>query len=154
MDLDIQRLKVPLGIAEVIYRGPLHSAQNIVKKDPGRARHNSLVTAGTNFTKPGAQNKIDLCSVLRCRLRLSKDGLLLLIPGQRRQKSAANLSPVSPNPQANVSSSKCFVKRTCVVPYLSAVGALSLPCAGRGRPRHGRHGDGGRGRCGARVGGR
>ena len=27
---------------------------NIVKKDPGRAGQNSLATAGTNFTKPGA----------------------------------------------------------------------------------------------------
>ena len=35
---------------------------NIVKKDPGRARQSSLVTAGTNFTKPGAQNKGDLCT--------------------------------------------------------------------------------------------
>ena len=43
------------------YRGLLYSAQNIVKKDPGRARQNSLATAGTNFTKPGAQNKGDLC---------------------------------------------------------------------------------------------
>ena len=34
---------------------------NIVKKDPGRARQNSVATAGTNFTKPGAQNKGDLC---------------------------------------------------------------------------------------------
>ena len=58
MDLDIQRLKVPLGIAEVIYRGPLYSAQNIVKKDPSWAGQNSLATAGTNFTKPGEQNKV------------------------------------------------------------------------------------------------
>ena len=35
---------------------------NIVKKDPGRAKQNSLVTAHTNFTKPGAQNKGDLCT--------------------------------------------------------------------------------------------
>ena len=35
---------------------------NIVKKDPDRARQNSLATAGTNFTKPGAQNKGDLCN--------------------------------------------------------------------------------------------
>ena len=34
--------------------------QNIVKKDPGRARQNSLATEGTNFTKPGARNKVDL----------------------------------------------------------------------------------------------
>ena len=37
---------------------------NIVKKDPGRARQNSIATAGTNFTKPGAQNKVDLCQAL------------------------------------------------------------------------------------------
>ena len=46
-----------------LYRGLLYSAQNIVKKDPGRAMQNSLVTAQTNFTKPGAQNKGDLCIV-------------------------------------------------------------------------------------------
>ena len=33
----------------------------LCKKDPGRARQNSLATAGTNFTKPGVQNKGDLC---------------------------------------------------------------------------------------------
>ena len=45
-----------------VYRGLLYSAQNIVKKDPGRARQKSLATAQTNFTKPGAQNKGDLCT--------------------------------------------------------------------------------------------
>ena len=44
----------------VKYRGLLYSAQSTFKKDPGRARQNSLATAGTNFTKPGAQNKGDL----------------------------------------------------------------------------------------------
>ena len=39
-----------------LYRGLLYSAQNLVKKDPGRAKQKSLATAGTNFTKPGAQN--------------------------------------------------------------------------------------------------
>ena len=34
---------------------------NIVKKDPGRDRQNSLATARANFTKPGARNKGDLC---------------------------------------------------------------------------------------------
>ena len=43
------------------YRAQLYSAQSTFKKDPGRARQNSLATAGTNFTKPGAQNKGDLC---------------------------------------------------------------------------------------------
>ena len=33
----------------------------MVKKDPGRARQKSLATAGTNSTKPGAQNKVNLC---------------------------------------------------------------------------------------------
>ena len=42
-------------------RGLLYSTQNIVKKDPGRARQNSLATARANFTKPGAHNKGDLC---------------------------------------------------------------------------------------------
>ena len=46
------------------YRGLLYSAQNIVKKDPGRAMQNNLVTAQTNFTKPGVQNKGDLCTFL------------------------------------------------------------------------------------------
>ena len=45
-----------------IYRGLLYSAQSAKKKDPGRARQNSLAKAGTNFTKPGAQNKGNLCS--------------------------------------------------------------------------------------------
>ena len=46
-----------------MYRGLLYSAQNIVKKDPGRARQNSLATAGANITKPGAHNKGDLCTI-------------------------------------------------------------------------------------------
>ena len=46
----------------VLYRGLLYSARNIVKQDPGRARQKSLYTAIANFTKPGAQNKGDLCS--------------------------------------------------------------------------------------------
>ena len=41
-----------------LYRGLLYSAQNIVKKDSGRVRQNSVNTAGTNFTKPGAQHKV------------------------------------------------------------------------------------------------
>ena len=45
-----------------VQRSPLFCA-NIVKKDPGKARQNSLATAGTNFTKPGAQNKGDLCTL-------------------------------------------------------------------------------------------
>ena len=45
----------------MLYRGLLYSAQNMVKMDPGRARQNSLATAGTNFTKPGAYNKVDIC---------------------------------------------------------------------------------------------
>ena len=49
-----------LGITNSLQRSPLFCA-NIVKKDPGRARQKSLTTAGTNFTKPGAQNKGDLC---------------------------------------------------------------------------------------------
>ena len=45
----------------LVQRSPLFCA-NIVKKDPGRVRQNSLATAGTNFTKAGAQNKGDLCT--------------------------------------------------------------------------------------------
>ena len=37
--------------------------QSIVKKDPGMTLQDSLATAGTNFTKPGAHNKGDLCTV-------------------------------------------------------------------------------------------
>ena len=43
------------------YRGLLYSAQNTVKKDQGRAKQKSLATTVANFTKPGAQNKGDLC---------------------------------------------------------------------------------------------
>ena len=46
------------------YRGLLYSAQNISKKDPGRVKQKSLATAITNFTKPGAQNKGDLCTFI------------------------------------------------------------------------------------------
>ena len=46
-----------------IQRSPLFCA-SIFKKDPGRARQNSLATAGTNFTKPGVHNKGDLCMSL------------------------------------------------------------------------------------------
>ena len=42
---------------------------NTFKKDPGRARRNILATAGTNFTKPGAQNKGDLCRSVVKRVR-------------------------------------------------------------------------------------
>ena len=48
------------------YRVLLYSAPNIVKKDPGRARQNSLATAGINFTIPGAQNKGDLWRSNNC----------------------------------------------------------------------------------------
>ena len=47
----------------IIYRTWLYSAQDTLKKDPGRVRQNSLDTAGTDFTKPGAQNKVDRCMV-------------------------------------------------------------------------------------------
>ena len=43
---------------------------SLVKKDPGRAKQNSLATAGTNFTKPGgAQNKVDLCTGVNFMVR-------------------------------------------------------------------------------------
>ena len=44
---------------------------NIVKKDPGRARQKSLATAGTNFTKHGAQNNGDLCTCCRATVMAS-----------------------------------------------------------------------------------
>ena len=44
------------------YRAQLNSAQRALKKDLGRARQNRLATAGTNFTKSGAQNKVDPCT--------------------------------------------------------------------------------------------
>ena len=43
------------GFRTTLQRSPLFCA-NIVKKDPGRAKQNSLATAVTNFTKPGAHN--------------------------------------------------------------------------------------------------
>ena len=49
---------------EYVQRSPLFCA-NIVKKDPGIARQKSLATARTNFTKPGAHNKGDLCTYVR-----------------------------------------------------------------------------------------
>ena len=56
------RIIIYTGHREIgLQRSPLFCA-NIVKKDPGRAKQNSLATAGTKFTKPGAQNKVDLCS--------------------------------------------------------------------------------------------
>ena len=57
----MQVVKIHSYCGALVQRSPLFCA-NIVKKDPGRARQNSLATAGTNFTKPGAQNKGDLCT--------------------------------------------------------------------------------------------
>ena len=56
-------------LREEIQSSPLFCA-NIAKKDPGRARRNSLATAGTNFTKPGAHNKGDLCMFVMSDSRL------------------------------------------------------------------------------------
>ena len=53
-----------LHFLQAIYRVRLHFAQSTFKKDPGRARWNSLATEGTNFTKPGAQNKVDPCMAI------------------------------------------------------------------------------------------
>ena len=44
------------------YRVRLYSAQSKFENEPGRARQNSLATAGTNLVKPGAQNKVDPCT--------------------------------------------------------------------------------------------
>ena len=52
------------------YRGLLYSAQNVVKKDPNRDKQKSLATAVANFTKPGAQNKGDLCMIFFCKLAI------------------------------------------------------------------------------------
>ena len=49
-------------LGQNLQRSPLFCA-NLVKRDPGRARQKSLATAGTNFTKPGAHTKVDLCRV-------------------------------------------------------------------------------------------
>ena len=68
-------------ISHHIQRSPFFCA-NIVKKDPGRARQNSLATAGTNFTKPGAQNKGDLCSTKKCPLFDWAENLDLGTPDQ------------------------------------------------------------------------
>ena len=74
---DAKQRKFPILINKIVLilsnetiqlqRFPLFCA-NIFKKDPGRAKQNSLATAGTNFTKPGAQNKGDLCITLLHRL--------------------------------------------------------------------------------------
>ena len=49
---------------EQLRRPPPHySAQSTFKKDPDRARQNSLATVGTNFSKPRAHNKGDLCTM-------------------------------------------------------------------------------------------
>ena len=47
----------------IVQKSPLFCANIVVNKDPARARQNSLATAGTNFTKLGAQNKGHLCTV-------------------------------------------------------------------------------------------
>ena len=49
-----------MDIVKVLQKSPLFCA-NIVKKNPSRAKETTLATAGTNFTKPGAQKKGDLC---------------------------------------------------------------------------------------------
>ena len=54
------------------YRGLFYSAQNIVKKEPGRARQNCLATAITNLTKPGAHNKVDLFTPTRIKKNSSR----------------------------------------------------------------------------------
>ena len=56
-----QKDQTPIGVQPLTYRGRLYSAQSILKKDPGRTRQKSLATAGTNFTKPGVHDKVDLC---------------------------------------------------------------------------------------------
>ena len=53
--------------------------------DPGRAGQNSLATAGTNFTKPGAHIKGDLIGIL-----VRVDGEILL---QGVRKSPVILTP-------------------------------------------------------------
>ena len=59
--LDLNRLSDYAVISGLLLqRSPLLCA-NIVKKDLGKARQNSLATAEINFTKPGAHNKGDLC---------------------------------------------------------------------------------------------
>ena len=51
-----------------MYRGETEVSfilrKHTVKKDPSRAKQNSLATAGTNLAKPGAQNQGDLCMKL------------------------------------------------------------------------------------------
>ena len=67
----LSQKSVALCMHLCLQRSPLLCA-NIVKKDPGRARRNSLATARTNFTKPGAQNKGDLCT---CTLVVPKEDM-------------------------------------------------------------------------------
>ena len=59
---------------EQLRRPPPHySAQSTFKKDPGRARQNSLATVGTNFTKPGAHNKGDFCTRFAKCIRMAME---------------------------------------------------------------------------------
>ena len=44
------------------YRARKNGLQNIVQKDPGRARLNSQGTAGRNFTKPCSSHFFGLCT--------------------------------------------------------------------------------------------
>ena len=89
------------NMEEFIYRGLLYSVQSIVKKDPGMTLQDSLATAGTNFTKPGAQNKGDLCKVEipstdRDRIQLTREALALLedVLEGGLEEAVAHLVPV------------------------------------------------------------
>ena len=65
-----------------LYRGLLYFVQTIVKKDPGRARQNSLAAEEPNFTKPGTpgtHNKIDLCTRPGIKLVPGSVGVGLMI---------------------------------------------------------------------------
>ena len=44
-----------VGQRHITNRSAQNGAQNIVTKDPGRAKQKSLAAAGANFTKPGAE---------------------------------------------------------------------------------------------------
>ena len=49
------------------YRARKNGLQNIVKKDPGRAKQKSQGTARRNFTKPRTSHFFNLCRYLRNR---------------------------------------------------------------------------------------
>ena len=55
-------IKIMLPPIVLKYRGLLYSAQTYLRRTQAGPGRNILATAGTNLTKPGAHNKVDLCN--------------------------------------------------------------------------------------------